>query len=404
LVIAQAIKAMVALLPELAIGIRKPQHPSIRTRPLVFPFCLLCHNFLKLFLDSAPIMLLRQKRRQWQWLYLNIGGLVRVRPTSKPVPLSAKDVVVQVGWTPWLGGIGAAKNKLGFRYVSLVHDLIPVKLPHFVIRDFPAQFGNVTLEQIQVSDLILVNSECTRSDLDEFARDRATELPPTHVLRFGSEIRGADSRCGSVQIPGLSEGEPFVLTVSTLDPRKNHRTLYYVWRQLAQEFGARSPKLAVVGFPGLHDLIHEMRMDPLTKDKVLVLFPIDDPQLDWLYRNCLFTMYPSFYEGWGLPVAESLWYGKLCIASHASSIPEIGGDLVDYHDPYNVAECYRLVSQAAFDTQYRERREEQIRQTYRPTTWRECAESLCQAIQGQLLESGHSMLPFPQNTPRSWRA
>jgi glycosyltransferase involved in cell wall biosynthesis len=306
-------------------------------------------------------------------------------------------VVVQVGWNPHQRGIAEAKREQGFRYISLVHDLIPVKLPHLVNRGDPARFAEATLEQIQISDLILVNSKSTAKDLDEFAKERAADLPPTHLLRFGSEVRSPQARCDAVHLPGLSEGEAFVLIVSAIDPRKNHRILYHVWRRLVQEFGEQAPKLVIVGFPEVPDLVHEVRHDPLVKDKVLVLYPIDDGQLDWLYRNCRFTVYPSFYEGWGLPIGESLWYGKLCISSNTSSMPEIGGDLVDYHDPDDLEGCYRLICRAAFDSRYRNRREEQIRTEYRPTTWRECAESLCEAIRGNSRgsEPGPKLLSFP---------
>src|SRR5262249_18632658 len=123
--------------------------------------------------------------------------------------------------------------------------------------------------------------------------------------------------------------------------------------------------------------------DPLVKGRILQLGSIDDHQLDWLYRNCLFTVYPSFYEGWGLPVGESLWYGKCCVASNATSIPEIGGTLVDYHDPFDFEECYRLIRRSIVDIAYRTRREEEIRKTYQPTTWRACAESIYQVIRAE---------------------
>ena len=62
-----------------------------------------------------------------------------------------------------------------------------------------------------------------------------------------------------------------------------------------------------------------------------------DVELALLYRKCLLTMFPSLAEGWGLPVGESLAYGKICIASRAGAIPEVGGELVDYVDPYDAS-------------------------------------------------------------------
>jgi len=95
--------------------------------------------------------------------------------------------------------------------------------------------------------------------------------------------------------------------------------------------------------PSSNDFLRVVTADPLIQDRVFVLQGLSDSEIAWLYENCEFTLYPSLYEGWGLPVAESLWYGKLCITSFASSLPEIGGDLVKYFDPHNVVELADLV-------------------------------------------------------------
>ena len=57
-----------------------------------------------------------------------------------------------------------------------------------------------------------------------------------------------------------------------------------------------------------------------------------DPDLAALYRRCLFTVYPSLYEGWGLPVTESLCYGKTPLLSRVASLPEAGGEFADYFE------------------------------------------------------------------------
>src|SRR5438045_6658259 len=75
------------------------------------------------------------------------------------------------------------------------------------------------------------------------------------------------------------------------------------------------------------------KQDRRIEGLVHILDEIDDAALDRLYRNCLFTVYPSLYEGWGLPVGESLNYGKICIATNTSSVPEIAPALTDLLDP-----------------------------------------------------------------------
>jgi glycosyltransferase involved in cell wall biosynthesis len=165
--------------------------------------------------------------------------------------------------------------------------------------------------------------------------------------------------------------------------RKNHQLSYHVWRRLVEKHGReRVPRLALVGRPGwlTGDLLTQMRSDPLTRDHILLLHDVRDAELAWLYRHCLFTLYPSLYEGWGLPVAESLAAGKYCIASNSSSIPEIAGSLIDYHDPHDSAGCLSLVERALFDGTFLRKREEQIRAGYRITSWRACAAQVLDRI------------------------
>jgi hypothetical protein len=80
------------------------------------------------------------------------------------------------------------------------------------------------------------------------------------------------------------------------------------------------------------------------------------------------------YEGWGLPIAESLAAGKYCIAGNATSLPEVGGDFIDYFDPMDYPACYRLVHRAVTDPGYVRQREERISAGYKTSTWRMAAE------------------------------
>jgi glycosyltransferase involved in cell wall biosynthesis len=109
--------------------------------------------------------------------------------------------------------------------------------------------------------------------------------------------------------------------------------------------------------------------------------------LEWLYQNCLFTVYPSHYEGWGLPVIESLARGKHCVASSSSSLPEAGGQWCDYHDPLDFVACHRLIARAAFDSDYRESKEQAIRDGYRPASWDECAADVARLVEKHFAEA-----------------
>jgi hypothetical protein len=271
---------------------------------------------------------------------------------------------------------------MGFQFVSLIYDIIPLKFPHFVQPNVAPFFQAWFPETLKNSDLLITISENSRKDIQEFTESAGIACPPIEVVRLGDELP-AEAR---EKVASSGDEDPFVLCVGTIEVRKNHMLLYHVWRRLIERHGNRVPPLLLAGAKGWisDDVLHLITNDPLTRSRVVPLFRTPDDELRRLYQNCLFTVYPSFYEGWGLPVAESLTYGKYCIASCTSSIPEIGGDLLDYHDPYDFKEALSLIERAIFDPTYRAAREDQIRRSYKTTTWRECAASVLAAIERHL--------------------
>jgi glycosyltransferase involved in cell wall biosynthesis len=93
----------------------------------------------------------------------------------------------------------------------------------------------------------------------------------------------------------------------------------------------------------------------------------------------LFTAYPSQYEGWGLPVGEAAWFGKFCVASHVTSIPEVCGDLIDYVDPSNMGSIKAAVKRVLVDRDYLRERERAIASA-ELRTWSRVADEIYQSI------------------------
>ena len=110
-----------------------------------------------------------------------------------------------------------------------------------------------------------------------------------------------------------------------------------------------------------------MTTDPDTKEQFIFLHNVSDEELSWLYDHCLFSIYPSFYEGWGLPIAESIAHGKPCLASNTSSMPEIAGDLLTYFSPYSSDECLQAIV-GLLDPRARQKATTKIKK-YRPVSW-----------------------------------
>ena len=79
-----------------------------------------------------------------------------------------------------------------------------------------------------------------------------------------------------------------------------------------------------------------LKASELLQRRVRLFRRVSDADLVRLYQDCLFTIYPSTYEGWGLPVTEALCFGKAVVTTAISSLPEAGGQYADYFDPHSM--------------------------------------------------------------------
>jgi glycosyltransferase involved in cell wall biosynthesis len=171
----------------------------------------------------------------------------------------------------------------------------------------------------------------------------------------------------------------YALFVSTIEIRKNHRLLVRVWRRLLEQHGADAvPVLIFAGQVGwmVDDLLADLAASDCLGGKILLMPGLSEAELREAYRSCLFTVFPSFCEGWGLPVAESLVHGKFCVASNRTSIPEVGGDLIDYFDPSDDDDAFAKIERLVLDPSYLAAREARLRAEYHPRTWDNCVQSL----------------------------
>ena len=127
--------------------------------------------------------------------------------------------------------------------------------------------------------------------------------------------------------------------------------------------------------------------------KIKILSDISDNELVALYTNCLLTIYPSFYEGWGLPVGESLGLGKVCITSNLTSLPEVGGDFARYVDPLQPAPFAEAISYYLDNPAALDEAEARIKSQYRGVEWTDVASRVVEACFAQLESPVKSAFP-----------
>lgn len=302
-----------------------------------------------------------------------------------PHPFRPGDAVVLLGSTwyhPSLIPNLFRVRDAGVRIVHLVYDLTPFLYPHFFGPGFGREYARHLVNVLQLADGLLAISENTRRDLQRFQADMGLPTVPVRLLRLGDN----PSESAEALDPRrrIRAGE-FVLAVGTLEVRKNYRLLYDTWR-LAVDRGVDLPQLVIVGGTGWlsGDALYLLQNDPLVSPRVQVISDATDGEVAWLYQNAVLTVYPSWYEGWGLPIAESLNYGKLCLASGTSSMPEIGGDLVRYFDPHDAGGLLELVRGLLSDPEALADAERRIRSRYARVDWSTTYEQCDDAVRAVL--------------------
>lgn len=278
-------------------------------------------------------------------------------------------------WIYPIEGLAPLKQK-GVKIAGVIYDLVPLVVPQFTAKVTVEGFGARFSAAVKTFDVWFSISENSKRDMIRQAKIRNIDLDASRVsvIRLGVEVMTGDSKGDKPDVFGL-ETNKFLLLVSTLEARKNQALVYQAVKRLQDQRTKHCP-VVLVGKHGWlsDDIAYILRNDPSIRESILWFDRVDDRALQWLYANCRYTIYPSYYEGWGLPVAESLALGKPCIASNSSSIPEIGGTLVDYFSPFSADELAALIVRYEDDSQL-EKKKKEIR-TFVPTTWKSCSDDV----------------------------
>jgi glycosyltransferase involved in cell wall biosynthesis len=268
-----------------------------------------------------------------------------------------------------------AKCQFRFQVVLCCYDLIPVLFPQFTMASTRERFPAYLRAMASCADAIVCISHSTRSDLQSYLYNHGLPQPRLEIFRLGTDLPGIlDSHPpASPAVESVLQRGSFVLMVSTIEARKGHDVLYRAYRSILSSNEPESvPVLVLVGMEGwgVEALVESIRHDPLVADSIVLLSGLADTDVTLLYRRCLFTVFPSQYEGWGLPVAESLAHGKFCLASNRASLPEVGGTFCEYLDALDERQWADRILFFCRNRDALIAKEKAIQSAYRPYSWR----------------------------------
>jgi glycosyltransferase involved in cell wall biosynthesis len=235
--------------------------------------------------------------------------------------------------------------------VTFIHDLTPILFPD--LHRWHSQFlQKIFLRRIlNKANLIVANSDNTRKDICNVYPENCHK-----VKRIYPGISAIYKPITDPGIPGkLQIRTPYFLFVGTLEPRKNLRTLLEAFR-IFKEGDREGYTLVIAGGKGWKSepFFRELLSHPFKKDIACIGYVATDA-LPGLYTRATALIYPSLYEGFGLPVAEAMSCGTPVITANNSSLPEAGGRLALYFDATDAEGLAKRIREVSADTALRER-------------------------------------------------
>jgi glycosyltransferase involved in cell wall biosynthesis len=236
-------------------------------------------------------------------------------------------------------------------FVVTVHDLSFKHFPRFFSARDHTVFRLLIPATLSRAELVIADSECTRRDLLEFfpqTRGKVTVIPLAasgdfHPVRDKRQIADFCRR--------YAVEPPFFLALGSMNPRKNLRRLIQAW-DLAQS-SCPSATLVIAGPPGFrHANLLRAAQSTRAPERIRFIGRIQSCDLPLAYNAAAGLVYPSLYEGFGLPVLEAMACGTPVLASATSSIPEVAGSAALLFDPTSIPAIAESMIRVFSDTDF----------------------------------------------------
>jgi glycosyltransferase involved in cell wall biosynthesis len=258
------------------------------------------------------------------------------------------------------------------RIVTTIHDMMPEKFPEIFGQIFSTE---IRQQSVQRADHIICVSEHTKRDLLEIF-----DVDPSKVsvAYHGSSFEAEDL----ASLPASPIADPYILYVGTRSAYKNFDRLlktYAMSDRLKADF-----KLVCFGGDPLHKQELNLAQELGVAETSIICFAGDDRLLASLYKGASAFIYPSLYEGFGLPLLEAMSLRCPIVCSNTSSLPEVAGDAAEYFNPYELESIMDAIEKVVYSPERVDKLVELGGERVKQFSWQICAEKTCEVYRSLL--------------------
>ena len=312
------------------------------------------------------------------------GIVTQIPVTAETIPSGAVFFDIDSVWNARLkrSWLFPVLKQRGVRIVTQLYDLIPITHPQFCHENTTANFVLYTGANLRYADLIITNSNATVRALDALTDSLGLERKKTCVVPLSSDFAAKDTAPSDPEeLPQIREiiGKgKYLLILGTVEPRKNHALALDA---LEQGLAAEGMNLVIAGRIGwnVEALENRIRKHKLIDKQLFFVERPSDAAVDILYQNAFAVAFPTFNEGFGLPVIEAFLRGAPVVASDIEVLHEVAGDYAEYFDPTDPDDFIRCVQSLMHDeTKYAQKKA--ALRSYQPRTWDDSAAMMMEAL------------------------
>ena len=272
-------------------------------------------------------------------------------------------------------------KKRNIKIVPLIYDIISIDYPQFCDKSDVMNFIDYLGSALNYADKIITTSKDTKDAILMHCINMNFKIPEIDIIPLGGDFKKKENAGENVQssIKDIVSKGKYLLMVGTIEPRKNHKLLLDAY----QRFLRWKINFVFAGFSGqgMDDFFAKLTSDPDYQNGIWHIDNASDDDIDYLYKNAFAMVFPSYIEGYGLPIIEAFVREVPVIASDTNINHEIAGDRALFFEQDNSRELADIV----IDLLENEKKYNSFRERvkgYVPKTWDDTVEELKKSLKG----------------------